>query len=61
MHQLAPKTHQKILNNIHIEKFMIDILQYIDNSTVCEGTHYLVYDIKDEENIADITSILDCV
>ncbi|MGH4139818.1 B12-binding domain-containing radical SAM protein [Clostridium sp.] len=51
----------KKANNIHIERFMIDILQYIDNNTICEEIHYLVYDINDEENIVDITSILDCV
>lgn len=51
----------KNANSIHIEKFMIDILQYIDNHTICEETHYLVFDINDEENIIDITSILDCV
>ncbi|MGV8979818.1 B12-binding domain-containing radical SAM protein [Clostridium sp.] len=59
--KFSENNSMKNANNIHIEKFMIDILQYIDNSTVCEGNHYLVYDIKDEENIADITSILDCV
>ncbi|MBW9144393.1 B12-binding domain-containing radical SAM protein [Clostridium sp. CM028] len=46
-------------SNIHIEKFMIDILDYIDNNTVRKEDHYLVYDINDEDNIKDITSILD--
>jgi radical SAM superfamily enzyme YgiQ (UPF0313 family) len=45
-------------NNIHIEKFMINILDYIDNNTIDEEHHYLVYDINDEESIKDITYIL---
>ena len=39
---------------------MINILDYIDNNIICEEPHYLVYDINDEENIKDITCILDC-
>ena len=46
-------------SNIHIEKFMIDILDYVDNNTVRKEDHYLVYDINDEDNIKDITSIID--
>lgn len=49
----------KNVNNIHIEKYLINILQYVDNNTVCEEMHYLAYDIDDEDNIVDITSILD--
>ncbi|MCB2291280.1 DUF4080 domain-containing protein [Clostridium sp. CS001] len=46
------------VNNIHIEKFMISILDYIESSTVCLEPHYLIYDINDENNIMDITSIV---
>lgn len=46
------------VNNIHIEKFMINILGYIESSTVCLETHYLIYDINDEDNIVDITSMV---
>ena len=46
------------MNNIHIEKFMINILDYIDNNTIAEECRYLVYDINDEENIKDITYIV---
>ncbi|MBZ9636222.1 B12-binding domain-containing radical SAM protein [Clostridium sp. FP1] len=45
-------------NNIHIEKFMINILGYIENNNICEEAHYLIYDINDEENIKDVTYIL---
>ncbi|MBW9155169.1 B12-binding domain-containing radical SAM protein [Clostridium sp. FP2] len=45
-------------NNIHIEKFMINILGYIENNNICEEAHYLIYDINDEENIRDVTYIL---
>lgn len=46
-------------SNIHIEKFMINILGYIDNNVVNKEFRYLVYDINDEDNIKDITYILD--
>ncbi|WP_291632422.1 B12-binding domain-containing radical SAM protein [Clostridium sp.] len=46
-------------NNIHVEKFTINILEYIENNTICEENRYLLYDINDEENIKDITYILD--
>jgi len=45
-------------SNIHIEKFMINILGFIDNNIIDRESHYLVYDINDEENIKDITYIL---
>ena len=41
----------KNANNIHVEKFMIDILDYIDNNTIHEEQHYLVYD---NENVKEI-------
>ncbi|WP_298844520.1 DUF4080 domain-containing protein, partial [uncultured Clostridium sp.] len=49
---------KKNLSNIHVEKYMIDILEYVDNNTVCIENHYLAYDINDEEHIKDITSIV---
>ena len=45
-------------NNVHVEKFMINILDFIGNNNICEESHYLVYDINDNENIKDITYIL---
>jgi len=45
-------------SNIHIEKFMINILEYIDNNTIICEERYLVYDINDEDNIKDITHFL---
>ncbi|MGH4121683.1 MAG: B12-binding domain-containing radical SAM protein [Clostridium sp.] len=45
-------------NNIHVEKFMINILDYIENNNICEEPHYLIYDINDEENVKDVTCIL---
>ena len=45
-------------SNIHIEKFMINILDYIDNNNIHKDDRYLVYDINDEDNIKDITYIL---
>ncbi len=46
------------VNNTHVEKYMINVLDYIKNNTICEEERYLVYDINDEENIKDITYIL---
>ena len=46
------------VNNLHVEKYMINILEYIDNNTIDEEPHYLVYDIKDEEVIKDVTYIV---
>ncbi|MCB2292465.1 B12-binding domain-containing radical SAM protein [Clostridium algoriphilum] len=50
-----------IINNesdIHIEKFTINILDYLDNNNICKEDQYLVYDINNEENIKDITYLL---
>lgn len=49
----------KSANDAHIEKFMINILEYVHNNAVCEETHYLIYVINEEENIQDITYILE--
>jgi radical SAM superfamily enzyme YgiQ (UPF0313 family) len=46
------------VNSIHIEKFMVNILDYIDNNKVTEEDRYLIYDTNDEDNIKDITYIL---
>ena len=46
------------VNSTHIEKFMIDILNYIENSIIRTEPHYLVYDINDEDNIEDITCMV---
>ena len=43
------------INNIHIEKFMINIIDYIDNNTISSEQRYLLFDINHEENIKDIT------
>ena len=45
-------------NNIHVEKFMINILDYIYNNIIHEEYCYLVYDTNDEENIKDVTYII---
>jgi anaerobic magnesium-protoporphyrin IX monomethyl ester cyclase len=45
----------KNVNNIHVEKFMINILSYIDNNTISYEDHFLVYDINND--ISDITFI----
>jgi radical SAM superfamily enzyme YgiQ (UPF0313 family) len=50
-----------IINNVnstHVEKFMINILDYIENNTICLEPHYLVYDINDVDNIKDITCMV---
>ena len=49
---------KKNLSNIHVEKFMINILDYVDNNTICIEEHYLAYDINDEGRIKDITCIV---
>ncbi|MGH4051082.1 MAG: B12-binding domain-containing radical SAM protein [Clostridium sp.] len=46
-------------SNVHVEKFMINILRFIDNNIIDREYSYLVYNINDEENIRDITYILD--
>jgi len=46
------------VNNAHIEKFMINILDYIANSIIRLEPHYLVFDINDEDNIRDITTMV---
>lgn len=43
------------VNNIHVEKFMINILDYIDNNNVSYEDCYLVYDMNND--IIDITFI----
>jgi len=45
-------------SNIHIEKFMINIVEYIDNNNIRKEDRYLVYDINNEDNIKDVTFIL---
>ncbi|MEK6266478.1 MAG: B12-binding domain-containing radical SAM protein [Clostridium sp.] len=45
----------KNVNNIHVEKFMINILNYIDNNTIIYEDSYLVYEINND--ISDITFI----
>ena len=45
-------------SKIHIEKFMINILDYIDNDNICIEEHYLAYDINNEDNIKDINYLL---
>jgi len=54
--KLLQKNIIKNANNIHIEKYIINIFQYIENNTICEEVHYLIYD---DDNIFDITSTLD--
>ena len=49
----------KNVNNVHVEKFMINILEYIASGIICIEPRYLVYDINNDENIKDINSILD--
>jgi len=44
-------------NNIHVEKFMINILAYVENNIIFEEPHFLTFDINDEENIEDVTFI----
>lgn len=46
------------INNMHIEKFMINILNYIYNNTIQSEQCYLLYDINHEENIIDVTYII---
>ena len=46
------------VNSAHVEKFMINILDYIENNTICSEPHYLVYDINDVNNIKDITCMV---
>lgn len=46
------------LSNIHVEKFTINILEYVKNNTICIEDHYLAYDINGEELIKDITCIV---
>ncbi|MGH4118718.1 B12-binding domain-containing radical SAM protein [Clostridium sp.] len=46
----------KNLNSIHVEKFMINILNYIDNNTIVYENHYLVYDINSD--IIDVTNLV---
>jgi len=46
------------VSNIHVEKFMINILGFIDNNIINRESRYLVYDINDEENIKDVTNII---
>lgn len=46
------------INNMHIEKFMINILNYIYNNTIQSEQCYLLYDINQEENIIDVTYII---
>ena len=45
-------------SKIHIEKFKINILDYIENNNICIEEHYLVYDINNEDNIKDINYLL---
>lgn len=45
------------VNNVHIEKFMVNILNYIDNNTIVHEYRYLVYDINND--IYDVTYLID--
>ncbi len=47
-------------NNIHVEKFLINILEYVNNNVICEGPHYIIFDINHEDDITDVTSSLEC-
>lgn len=50
----------KNANNIHIEKYRINISQYIDNNIAYGETCYLCYNINEgEENIEDVTFMLE--
>ncbi|MGK0466016.1 B12-binding domain-containing radical SAM protein [Clostridium sp.] len=51
--KLLQKYTIKNVNNIHVEKFKINILNYIDNNTIIYEDRYLVYDINND--IIDIT------
>ncbi|MBK5242473.1 B12-binding domain-containing radical SAM protein [Clostridium sp.] len=49
----------KSVNSIHVEKFMINILNYIDNNTVSFNNSYLVYDINND--VIDVTLIANAI
>lgn len=48
---------KKNINNVHVEKFMINILDYIDNNIIGYEHRYLVFDINND--IVDVTFIID--
>ena len=46
------------MNNIHVEKFMMDIIGYLDAGLISLEPHYLAYGINNEENTEDVTHII---
>jgi len=42
----------------HLEKFNIDILEFMKNKTINEGNYYLIFDEDTDNNIIDITNDL---